>query len=231
MFAVFVLGQDLVLFFVNRVNDKAGKAELKRNLGFVPKPRLTTEYRDWSKKKSGAGVTDRMSPSIFSTWFVRSNERMPDLRQWPDHSYAAWVSLQMNAISVNGDYRLAVSIPRNYDSIFYPNMGGLGNFGSGKRSKDRGTLRSCLQYAIKVGMTRDSHQTGHFSTMMMGHAFGPRMSDIENFRKDLKKWMKNPRTRKNLEAELKGGGGKGVGISELDKEQIGLILDRISKND
>ena len=244
VFAVFVPERELTLFFVNTVDSRAGKEALKKQLGFVPsvhyaqpgasRPAPGANYQ--KKKKSKRDTGTRMSPSLFSTWFVRSDERIPDLRQWPDQSYAAWVSLQMNAISVNGEYGLAVSIPRQYDSLFYRNMGGLGNFGSGKRSKDRSTVRTCLQYAIKVGMTREDHQTGHFSTMMMGRSFGPCMEDIDKFRKDIQKWVKNPRIRKNLEAELTAvevgddaikqrGGTKAINLN------IRRILDGIQKND
>ena len=213
VFAVFVPGQELVLFFINTTGDRTRKGATRaiaRAVETVAK-----------KKKVGRERDDRMSPSLFSTWFVRSNERMPDLRQWPDHPYAAWASLQMNAISVNGDYRLTIALPRQYDSIFYPNMGGLGNFGAGKRSKDRGTVRSCLQYAIKIGMTREDYQTGYFSTTMMGHAFGPRMSDIEGFRKDLRRWTKNPRTKKSLE----------TGLSEHGAATLKYVLGELRKND
>ncbi|KKM87991.1 hypothetical protein LCGC14_1263330 [marine sediment metagenome] len=196
VFAVFVPGQDLFLFFVNTIGANG---------------------RDMEKSK----LRYRMSPSLFSTWFVRSNERLPDLRQWPDYSYAAWVSLQMNAVGIKGDYRLAVPIPQRYDSIFCPNMGGLGNFGPGKRSKDRGTLRLCLQHAIKTGMTRENYQTGQFQAAVMGHVFGPRMSDIEKFRKDLGKWIKNPRIRKSLE----------TGLPESDISSIRHAFDNLLQKD
>ena len=218
VFAVFVPGQELVLFFINRTEKTSGKAMQFQALN----PITEGGRRDLQKKKGVSRENDdRMSPSLFSTWFVRSNEKMPDLRQWPDHPYAAWASLQMNAISVNGDYRLTVSLPRQYDSIFYPNMGGLGNFGAGKKSKDRGTVRSCLQYAIKIGMTRDNYQTGYFSTTMMGHAFGPRMSDIEMFRKDLRRWTKNPRTRKSLKEAL----------SANDSSTLKYLFGELQKDD
>jgi len=218
VFAVFIPGQELVLFFINRTEKTSGKAMQFQALN----PITEGGRRDLQKKKGVSRENDdRMSPSLFSTWFVRSNEKMPDLRQWPDHPYAAWASLQMNAISVNGDYRLTVSLPRQYDSIFYPNMGGLGNFGAGKKSKDRGTVRSCLQYAIKIGMTRDNYQTGYFSTTMMGHAFGPRMSDIEMFRKDLRRWTKNPRTRKSLKEAL----------SANDSSTLKYLFGELQKDD
>lgn len=225
VFAVFVPDRELTLFFVN-APEAVGRKVVKthahggRTVQVLTAPK-TPGFGTPVKSLTDRDSNDRMSPAIFSTWFVRSDEKMPDLRQWPDPNYATWVSLQMNAISLNGDYRLAVSIPRHHDALFYQKLDGLGSFGNGKRSKDRGTVRQCLQQAIRVGMTRQKHQTGHFNTMMMNRAFGPRMEEIDYFRKDIRGWMKNPRTRRNLEAKLSG----------KDKTTISQILESLQKND
>jgi hypothetical protein len=226
VFSVFVVDRDLTLFFVNAPQGPDPKRKVLKHgtsTGRVvqvltaPSPGYGAPVKSLTDRDS----SDRMSPAIFSTWFVRSDEKMPDLRMWPDPNYAAWVSLQMNAISLNGDYRLAIQIPRQHDALFYQKLDGLGAFGNGKRSKDRGTVRQCLQQAIKVGMTRQKHQTGHFNTMTMNRASGPRMEEIDYFRKDIKGWMKNPRTRKNLEAKLSGN----------DAATISQILEGLQKND
>jgi len=242
IFAVFMPEQDQILFFINETEKKKGSYrpgpyrtgfEVRADQGspyVIPSPSATTTAKKKKKKAPGRASSTRMSPTIFSTWFVRSDERMPDVRMWPDQAYATWVALQMNAISVNGDYRLSVNLPRSHDYLFQPNTGGLGNFGSGKRSKDRGTVKTCLQYAIKVGMTRLHHQSGGFSSMM-GRPFGPTMEDLEQFHRNIKGWMKNPRIRKSLESELKAAEISGIKVATKAKLQIQQILEGIQKND
>jgi len=56
---------------------------------------------------------------------------------------------------------------------------------------------------------------------MMGRAFGPTMEDIEQFHRDIKGWMKNPRIRKSLEA----------GLSANDNGVLTKILEGLKKND
>jgi len=231
VFAVFVPEREQLLFFINETERKKEPGrlttyrtgyEIRNNLNSPDL--LSTNYtpqpgKKKKKKKKEGRVAPRMSPTIFSTWFVRSNEKMPDVRMWPDQAYATWVSLQMNAISISGDYRLTVTLPRSNDYIFQPGAGGVGNFGAGKRSKDRGTVRTCLQYAIKVGMTRLHHQSGGFSSMM-GRPFGPTMEDIGQFRRNIKGWIKNPRIRKSLK-------DLAAGLSSNDTATIEQIFDSL----
>ena len=226
VFAVFVPEREMLLAFVNS-DPKVQREDIQLRTSPAVAVMNSSDgihVDPPAKKKKNKQGGIRMSPALFSTWFVRSNEKLPDLREWPDYAYGAWVSLQMNAISVDGDYRLAISIPRHYEHLFYSQLRGgglssyLGNFGDGKRMKDRGTVRSCLLYAIKTGMTRERAQNRHFRNVMGGQAFGPRMEDMPQFRKNIQGWTKNPRTRKRLEIELPEAG-----------TSIQAILDSLSK--
>lgn len=196
VFSVFVLNRDLVLFFVNPASGEGSKKVSGGN--DYPYPGAPTSSE---KPKKGSWLERRMSPAIFSTWFVRSSERMPDLRTWPDYAYGTWAALQMNTVSVGGDYKLSVQVPRDPSNLFLSHMKSqnLGNFGSGKRMKDRSTVRACIQHAIKHGMTRRRRQDNYFHTMMMGRGTGPLIGDIGEFRKTLRDSLKNPRIKKHLE--------------------------------
>ncbi len=177
------------------------------------------------KKTSAPKEEGRMSPALFSTWFVRSTEKMPDLRLWPTPFYAVWASLQMNAGSIRGDYKLALSMPQNHDYLFFPHMrvGALGPFGGGKRMRDRGAIRASLQFAIKVGKTRQDAQdqnVGSGAGVSTTRGFGPRLSDIPLFRKVIRNHLQNPRTRKSVltaanEAENVFGKGAGRTLEEM----------------
>jgi hypothetical protein len=241
VFAVFVPEREMLLAFVNAdpkvqregiqlrgLHNSVLAAPMATSDGIHKSPRVAATHADppaKKKKKRDEQSNIRMSPALFSTWFIRSNEKMPDMREWPDYAYGTWVSLQMNAVSIDGDYRLSISIPRHYEHLFNSQLrvGGLsnylGNFGDGKRMKDRGTVRSSLLHAIKTGMTRERVQSRHFRTIMGGHASGPRMEDMPQFRKSIQGWTKNPRTRKKLEIELPDDG-----------KSIQEILDSLTKS-
>jgi len=214
VFSVFLPDRDMVLFFVNAVpQTRTSKSSSDPHLVF---PSLEKLKKCWRTE-------NRMSPAIFSTWFVRSSERIPDLRTWPDYAYAAWAALQMNASSLDGDYRLCIQIPKGHEHLFLPHMGtqSLGNFGSGERMRDRPTIRACIQHAIKYGMTRHRHQNSNFRAGR-GEPSGPRVEDIKEFRKIVQDSLRNPRTRKRLEDEIE--------IS--DGDNLALLLDSIaSKKD
>jgi hypothetical protein len=263
VFAVFVAEKELILFFVNSPDREREKKIVRKGGGVYPNPfpgvGRNPSHGIGLKRKGPATAaprpaptgfalppsrieappvdtsrTDRMTPALFSTWFVRTDEKMPDLRQWPDWAYATWVSLQMNAISVNGDFRLAVQIQRNQEYLFYPHLRadgqGLGNFGTGKRMKDRGTMRTCLHHAIKVGMTREKHQTSHFHAMMMGRSSGPHIEEIDIFRKGVQECVRNPRTKKSLEAELSDLEAEEP-LPEIERASLLHVLDEFVKRE
>ena len=216
IFSVFVPERDIVLFFINaaqRPRPHATTAGSSAVFGLRSTPHSLhaderTKPRVKRKKKKGKEASNaRMSPALFSTWFVRTNEKVPDLRLWPDYAYAVWGSLQMNAVSIAGDYKLSLQLSREYDYLFYPAMkpgqGGIGNFGAGKRMKDRGTVRTSIQHAIRTGMTRHKEQVGHTRSSIGHSPAGPHMQEIVEFRKEIESQVRNPRVRKRLE-EVEG---------------------------
>lgn len=58
-----------------------------------------------------------MNPSLFATWFVRTNEYNLDLSKWPHFAYFIWGMVQMNALALPGQgYNLNVG--RHYVTPF-----------------------------------------------------------------------------------------------------------------
>lgn len=187
------------LFFINKPN---------RDQSLVLSSGKKMPIATRARKNKTPKIDVRMSPALFSTWFVRTDERLPDLREWPDYAYALWAGLQLNAASVDGDYRLNLSMPRRHEDFFY-GPGHLGNFGSGKRMKDRGTIRTCAQYAIKCGMTRYKEQNG-LRHAMIDHALGPKLEDLQAFQQQIKGYVRNPRTKKSVRDDLDFGSNEAI---------------------
>ena len=59
-------------------------------------------------------VTPYMSPALFATWFVRTNEYNLDLTKWPHFAYYIWALVQMNALALpNQPYALNLGKTHN----------------------------------------------------------------------------------------------------------------------
>jgi hypothetical protein len=221
IFGVFIPERAKLLFFVNPITYDAKKALLKKStIAPKPFPSIAKGFMDSqdtveitpagslslgssSEAKLRSADEGRMSPSLFSTWFVKTNERMPALRDWPIYAYATWVSFQMNAISMRGDYHLTVQIPVGEEALFYDGgtTEGAGLASHGRVVREKSSMKICAQQAIRMGATRERYQSG-FLRSGAGRGIGPRVGDISQFQTHIKTFLKNSRTKKRVKENL-----------------------------
>lgn len=135
-------------------------------------------------------VPEYMSPSIFSKWFVKTNDKRPQVDLWPDYAYAMWTLLNLNAAGT-GEFHLD-----------------LGNLVIGPfRHKEN--LVSCFQNPIKIEAKRNllrAIKTGHTRELELskkahhmprwtGFKGGPRIEDIKDIREEIHDMLSNQRQR------------------------------------
>ena len=154
-----------------------------------------------------------MSPELFAHWFVRTKERVPDLRKWPAHGYNLWAFLHLNAAqAAAGGNSWDVGIRRygNYQDYYSP------FFLHDKLGKlmPREDVRSHLRESVKLGMARDSIGKGEFYPFANPEiAYGPRKGDIGEMREVLEGSLADARLRGETEKS-------GVAEEDLNWDKI-----------
>ncbi len=171
-FAVWSPRRDIVLLFIN------------------PEP-------DSRATRRNASVEDpdkRMDPSIFPSWFINTNGRRVDLRQWPNYAYHLWASLHMNAIS--GLTSKARLIP-NFDA----DSSTLAPFQYHEQNSqwDRYDTQLRLLEGLKRGMTRRkwAGRRGQPSVSNLGRR-GITLSDLDRLDERIRQLASDPRFCKKI---------------------------------
>lgn len=98
---------------------------------------------------------ERMSPSLFSRWFIKTVEKRTALQSWPSGAYACWVLYHMN-----GDiaYPWDMGLSTGYDEhrVWYPRP----VFFPTTEAPNGSTLEQALASALHRGLIRRKDQTG-----------------------------------------------------------------------
>lgn len=134
----------------------------------------------------------RMSPGKFATWFIRTKERCPDLKAWPDWAYRHWLSLQMN---------LCGSKHQRHPVMIQPGPSGpflmAQDFVAGPHF--RADKKEILQTEIPRGITRVKTRRPPVNN---GLAHGPRLEDFAEDQEAIRKVTTNLRILKSIEQKL-----------------------------
>lgn len=135
-------------------------------------------------------VDIRMSPSIFATWFIRTKERQPDLREWPAWAYVLWAALQMNLCSKQLAYSIP-ALPEGPFSIAKRN---------GRADPDfRRGLKRFLRDHAPQGVTRQRIRSRR---VLRSAPYGPRLEDLAKDRQAVQEITNNSRLMQQMKEQL-----------------------------
>lgn len=177
VFGTYCLDYEAVLLFVNPISNrdtrKPGKTGRKsRNLAKPPSP-------------------DRMNPTIFSQWFIRTPKRMTNLRYWPNLAYFMWALLQLNLGSIRG----------------YPNIGripdgSIGLFSAAQMELDwqQDKIMSKARVWIPRGVTRPN---ADWQRRLPEQGSGPCLEEIPRMQAQIQAAASNPRFIQHLKSKNK----------------------------
>lgn len=152
-----------------------------------------------------------MNPSLFATWFVRTNEYNLDLKTWPHSAYYLWAMLQMNGMAVPGNPH-GVPVGRYYSTPFRFSM-------DMNYSELRGSVTEWAEKAAKWGRLRTGGlKAWHAKKYGVDFAgFGPRIDQLYSMQSNIREYLSNTRRR------LVPGGRSADGF--LDK----VVLEALQK--
>jgi len=165
---------------------------------FIVAANTHERFAVWSRNKNvclvfvkgagGSSHSTQMSPEIFARWFIRTENRRPDISSWPNYAYCLWATLQMNTW-------------RNPHTpiSFY---GGTGSRENRPFAADTAissvTVREAVTESVHQGVFRNLTRTKNNKTPQpkyftsMG-APGPDLKDIPILRKELEIFYRDPR--------------------------------------
>jgi hypothetical protein len=136
------------------------------------------------------GTEPRMNPNTFAQWFVRTQNKMPEVKKWPIYAHYLWASIHMNAWR-NPGTPLAARLSTGDNTEDEPfNMA----VGMGIGDVDRSTIRHAVKESITRGVFRNLARKDMPSPQLCGgHGFGPRLSELPALRNKIENLMRNPR--------------------------------------
>lgn len=131
-----------------------------------------------------------MDPTIFSQWFIRTAEKQPDVRKWPDHAFYIWASIQLNLTNVMDSSALTVHVQG----------GSLGPFqldANGKNVKRDHVTTLIQQWSVRGNTRLSAPERGR----LPNGGYGPRLVEIEEMKSTIKDLCRNPRVAQRLRSE------------------------------
>lgn len=103
VFAVWGVDKPLVLTFQNYKDSANTNRAYRTDISKSGPFKWSTVPPEPPKK-----CQQHMSPEIFAHWFIRCNDYLPDLKQWPEYAVRIWAAFQMRGAFANLS-RLSVS--------------------------------------------------------------------------------------------------------------------------
>lgn len=169
-FATWCSNQNVVLLFINPVQS-----------GQLPKS--IEETHSFSNFVAQKGVdnqtTLRMSPNIFSSWFMKTRFKKPDLREWPGYAYHMHACFHLGLVRRAPGFRsesggLSFTVGEDQDNEFM-----ISEWNESAVNKPR--VREMAENSRVRGHLRNSVQKG---ALLIGRAtgVGPRLRDISTYR-------------------------------------------------
>jgi hypothetical protein len=136
------------------------------------------------------GITTYMAPPIFSQWFIRTDEKQPDVRKWPDYAFYIWAAIQLNLINIVDNNALNVHLQDGPTGPFDLVSNGKG----AKRESVQATIQ---QWSVR-GHTRLSVTD---RGRLPNGGYGPRLEDLAGMKERIKELCRNPRVVQRLKSE------------------------------
>lgn len=177
-FCVWSPRSNIVLTFLNR--DRAGNQSRKSS------KRLAVALSHL-QEHGGAPPDQVMDPSIFPSWFINTDKRNIDLKQWPGYAYHLWASLHMNIVSSHaGDIRLVPSFPRRpFSAPFqYHEV----------NEWEKHDVQAKLVEGLRRGITRRKHGPPG-GMCVLPNPRGMILGDLEVMDQKIQRLVDNPRFR------------------------------------
>lgn len=218
-FMVWIKGSNIILPFMNPHPSQSPKRSAKAE----PSTGARKMWTDLPTPKGSAGLAIRpkspepqkghalMSPALFSTWFIRSQEKMPNLHTWPDAAYLYWVQLQMDTLGNGADHRPSFRPITSHDRVFEPSLPPTRS----DRKLDRDRLKSYVVRAISTGGTRGQIQRRWTQSGTSSLGYGPRIEDLRFFRDAIEGNIRNPRVGRKAAA---------AGVSNLIRKIVEINI-------
>ncbi len=208
-FAVWSPNQKAVLLFLNPVQSQpAGKLRGKHvssgvttngtrwGGGDAPDDAMPDAAPENLPRTTGPtrGRADRMSPALFSSWFIRTRFKRPDLTQWPSHAWYLYCCLQLNTVrwgttSWGGMPLMPYSLARDgngnrqAEQIFE-----LAKLNTGC---ERAKISPRAYQLIGHGVGRD--KAIRDASRSFGVGYGPLLADVKLLRERIKEMSGTPR--------------------------------------
>ncbi len=223
-FAVWSSNQNLVLLFVNPCPKGAAPKTLgTRRVVSIPQPLLKPGQFVPSGGVEWRYVAPRMTPEIFSSWFIKTRLKNVDLTQWPDYAWYLHVSLQHGVTSQGkprdsrgaGAFSFVSHLGQwEIDAPFK-----LAEWNKGSQRAQMARLATKL---LERGIGRTT--ANRPSSLGMNHGYGPLLGDIPVIKNKIREAAQNPRQYRwlvNLYSEELGGGSSVKGILEKLEKELG----------
>ena len=156
-----------------------------------------------------------MSPGLFATWFVRTNEYNLDLSKWPHYAYYMWAVVQMNVSALfDHDYTLNLSRHYIHPFLFSQNV---------NNAEVRNSVAECVKQAARRGRLRAAGlkvwHTRRYGTDYTG--YGPHLRQIQSMQSNIKNYLSNPRSLP---------GPKSKFSNEVLEQELLKVLQRYKEN-
>lgn len=136
------------------------------------------------------GTSPRMNPNIFAQWFVRTQNKIPEVKKWPVHVHYLWGSVHMNAWRNRGtalQTRLEMGENTENEPFVLADALGVDDF-------DRSLITHAVKESITRGVFRNLPNNKNVIPQLCGgEGFGPRLDKLPYLRKKIETLMKNPR--------------------------------------
>lgn len=137
------------------------------------------------------GNQQRMDSERFAQWFLRTDNKRPDVSKWPDHAHFLWAALHMNAWR-NPERSLQVRLhgmgQENYDLPFDLAKG------MGVDGVDRTTISVAVKESVTRGVFRNLPNAKKGIPLLFGGAGqGPELKELPELRRQLEIYTRNSR--------------------------------------
>lgn len=143
--------------------------------------------------ESGNGLLEtspRMDPNIFAQWFVRTQNKIPEVKKWPVPVHYLWGAVHMNAWrNRKSPLKTRLETGKNVENEPFVLADALG-----VNDFDRSAITYAVKESITRGVFRNLPNNKNITPQLCGgEGFGPRLDELPSLRRKIEILMKNPR--------------------------------------
>lgn len=139
----------------------------------------------------------RMSPSLFAHWFIRTQDRNPDLKEWPIYAYNLRSYLHLNGIENNLQSQFVNDKSSNRYNPFLGRYNPFRVHQELTNIGDRYHIKKYTLHVIKRGKTR-LNIGGNTILSLETQGNGPRIRDIKKMKFRIREYLSEPRFRNKI---------------------------------